>query len=186
LVIVVLLWIGIAPVAMLAPPQARRLGPGGAATQQGPSTSTAMLPVRGKSSENVSGCDFYWAAGLMRQTTLVKRGLLRVRFTPVSRPIRQLDRSSLQCQLPTSREPPLTSTVEPLKSPSLGDGSRPKRPFRSAGSNAGLCPTMGHCPGHTGGSPRARISQALLSSVLYFATHRRAVANLISPVELCG
>ena len=170
---------------MLAPPRARRLGPGGAATQQGRQRRQQCFLCAGSRAKMRAGAIFI---GLRSCTAGApeKRGLLRVRFTPASRPIRQLDRSSLQCQLPTSRKPPLTSAVEPLKSPSLGDGSRPKRPFRSAGSNAGLCPTMGHCPGHTGGSPRARISQALLSSVLYFATHRRAVANLISPVELCG
>ena len=35
-----------------------------AATQQGLSIWTAMLPVRGKSSENVGGCDFYWIAAV--------------------------------------------------------------------------------------------------------------------------
>jgi len=50
LAIVVFLWIRIAPVAMLALPQARRSGPGGAATQEGPSTWTAMLPMPRKSS----------------------------------------------------------------------------------------------------------------------------------------
>jgi hypothetical protein len=35
-----------------------------AATQQGPSIWTAMLPVRGKSSENVGVRDFYWIAAV--------------------------------------------------------------------------------------------------------------------------
>src|SRR6266446_4493536 len=50
LAIVFVLWIRTAPVAMLTPPQARRSGPGGAATQKGPSTWAAMLPLTGKSS----------------------------------------------------------------------------------------------------------------------------------------
>jgi len=37
------------------------------------------------------------------QTRPEKRGLLRVRFAPASRPIRQLDRSSLRCHFRTSR-----------------------------------------------------------------------------------
>ena len=53
-----------------------------------------MLAVRGKSSEIVSECDFYWTAVLMRQTALVKRGLPRVRF--VSRSDRYSDISSRQ------------------------------------------------------------------------------------------
>jgi hypothetical protein len=70
-----------------------------------------MLPVRGKSSENVSWCDFI---GLRRSCAAgapEKRGLLRVRFAPVSRPLCKPNRSSLQCQLPTSGEPPLTTPV---------------------------------------------------------------------------
>src|SRR5215472_9834085 len=58
-------------------------------------------------------------------TAEILRLLERVSFTPASRPIRQLDRSSLLCQLPTSRDPRLTSAVEPSQSPSLGDGARP-------------------------------------------------------------
>src|SRR5882762_2198408 len=49
LAIVFVLCIRTAPVAMLTPPQARRSGPGGAATRRRPSTWTAMLPLPGKS-----------------------------------------------------------------------------------------------------------------------------------------
>jgi hypothetical protein len=38
-------------------------------------------------------------------TAEILRLLERVSFTPASRPTRQLDRSSLQCQLPTFHEP---------------------------------------------------------------------------------
>src|SRR5207253_5669740 len=47
LAIVFVLWIRTTPVAMLAPPQARPSGPGGAATRRRPSTWTAMLPMPG-------------------------------------------------------------------------------------------------------------------------------------------
>src|SRR5207302_7816055 len=50
LAIVFVLCIRTAPVAMLTPPQARRSGPGGAATRRRPSTWTAMLPLPEKSS----------------------------------------------------------------------------------------------------------------------------------------
>src|SRR5207245_11389536 len=43
LAIVFVLWIRTTPVAMLAPPQARRSEPGEAATRRRPSTWTAML-----------------------------------------------------------------------------------------------------------------------------------------------
>src|SRR6266446_3247123 len=53
LAIVFVLRIRTAPVAMLAPPQARRSEPGGRRPRRGPSTWTAMLAVPGKSSANV-------------------------------------------------------------------------------------------------------------------------------------
>src|SRR5207253_10251757 len=49
LAIVFVLYIRTAPVAMLTPPQARRSGPGGAATRRWPSTWSGMLPLPGKS-----------------------------------------------------------------------------------------------------------------------------------------
>jgi len=64
------------------------LGPGGAATQQGPSTWTAMLPVRGKSSKNVSGCDFYWIALMHR------RRAREARFAQGSASPQQADQSA--------------------------------------------------------------------------------------------
>src|SRR6202040_2115291 len=54
------------PIAMLAPPQARHLEPGAVATQEGPSTRTAMLPVPGKSSGNYGWTTFFSAAQLLR------------------------------------------------------------------------------------------------------------------------
>jgi hypothetical protein len=50
-------------------------------------------------------------------TAEILRLLERVSFTPASRPIRQLDRSSLLCQLPTSDEPTLITAVEPPRNP---------------------------------------------------------------------
>src|SRR5215472_11137323 len=54
-------------------------------------------------------------------TAEILRLLERVSFAPASRPFRQLDRSSVLCQLPTFGEPPLTTTVEPSQSSSLDD-----------------------------------------------------------------
>jgi hypothetical protein len=46
-----------------------------------------------------------------------------VSFTPSEPTIHRLNRRSLQCQLPTSGEPPLTAPVEPSQSSGLGNGS---------------------------------------------------------------
>jgi hypothetical protein len=60
------------PFAMLAPPQARRSEPGGAATQEGPSTWTAMLPVPGKSSGKCGGTTILcYPASLLKTLPLV-------------------------------------------------------------------------------------------------------------------
>jgi hypothetical protein len=60
-------------------------------------------------------------------TAVVVRLGESVRLTSASRPSATSNQSSLQCQLPTSGESPLTSAVEPSQSPSPGDGSRPLR-----------------------------------------------------------
>ena len=62
LAIVFVLCIRVAPVAMHTPPQARALGAGRAATRRRPSTWTAMLPLRGKSSVISSDNDFFAGA----------------------------------------------------------------------------------------------------------------------------
>ena len=56
----------------------------------------------------------------------VDPGLLKVRLSPGSDRIADDAADSGLCQLPTSGEPPLTTTVEPSQSWSLGDGSCPK------------------------------------------------------------
>jgi hypothetical protein len=81
-----------------------------------------MLPVRGKSSENVSWCDFIALWRSCNAGVPEKRGLLRVRFAPVSRPLSKPIQLSLQCQLPTSADPPLTAAVEPSQSWNLSVG----------------------------------------------------------------
>jgi hypothetical protein len=50
LAIVLVLWIRTAPVAMLTPPQARRSGPGGAATQEEAVDMDSNASYAGKSS----------------------------------------------------------------------------------------------------------------------------------------
>jgi hypothetical protein len=49
-----------------------------------------------------------------------------VRSTPASRQSPPSNQSSLQCQLPISGQPPLTTAVEPSLSSSLGDGCCPE------------------------------------------------------------
>src|SRR5262249_45323467 len=55
------------PIAMLAPPQARHLQPGAVATQEGPSTRTAMLPVPVKSSGNYGWTTFFSAGSVLER-----------------------------------------------------------------------------------------------------------------------
>src|SRR5258708_27627731 len=59
------------PIAMLAPPQARHLEPGAVATQEGPSTRIAMLPVPGKSSGN-----YGWTTFFLQRSFLERRSPL--------------------------------------------------------------------------------------------------------------
>src|SRR6516165_1919949 len=66
---------------MLAPPRARRLGPGGAATQQGRQRRQQCFLCAGSRAKMRAGAIFI---GLRSCTAgaLEKRGLLRVRFDP--------------------------------------------------------------------------------------------------------
>src|SRR5437660_12465967 len=94
LAIVFVLCIRTAPVAMLTPPQARRSGPGGAATRRRPSTWTAMLPLPGKSSAMSPDNDFSLRGKLHQTPPLVVSASLRAsspepRRQAVSPPVRE-------------------------------------------------------------------------------------------------
>src|SRR5215831_177837 len=108
---------------MLAPPQARPLG----ARRGGDPAGVVSVDSNASCAREVEQkCGRVLIfIGLRRSCTAgapEKRGLLRVRFAPVSRPLSKPIQLSLQCQLPTCGEPPLTTPIEPSQSSSLGDG----------------------------------------------------------------
>src|SRR6266404_7506679 len=81
------------PIAMLAPPQARHLEPGAVATQEGPSTRTAMLPVPGKSSGNYGWTTFFLQRSFLERRSPLsaspKRGQRRRCATDIGAAARQ-------------------------------------------------------------------------------------------------
>src|SRR5215469_14134437 len=105
---------------MLAPPQARPLGarrggdPAGAVNVDSNASCAREVERKCERARFLLGCAH------ASQTRPDKRGLPRVPFGPVSRPLCKPNRSSLQCQLPTCGEAPLTTPVQPLIPPVEG------------------------------------------------------------------
>jgi len=96
-----------------------------------PARQSSTLPVRG------SGCNSPGLLGMGGSSAQRTHGQHCLSEQTLCR----RDCGPLQCQLPTSGEPPLTTAVEPSRSSSLSDGS---------------CPHCGHCQEPVAGSQWGR------------------------------
>ena len=118
---------------MLATPQARPLGARRGGNRAGAVNMDSNASHAREVERNVSAARFLLDCGAHAPQAPEKRGLPRVRFGPVSRPLFKPNRSSLQCQDPTfgiSAAERLNST---LFAPSSGPNMRSKEPADRAG-----------------------------------------------------
>jgi hypothetical protein len=106
LAIVFVLWIRTAPVAMLAPPQARRSGPGGAALQEEAVDVNSNAPFAGEVERNVRENNDSLLRGKLHQTCQFvlgqsSRGQRRVRCTSEAALPRPPPDTAGKCHEPT-------------------------------------------------------------------------------------